>query len=70
MMKMLILHRTVKFCGSVGIQFAENFQANWQEEYYFIMTIPDSTQPEQPRRKFKNYSENSQNIHFTARLGP
>jgi hypothetical protein len=23
------------------MQFAENIQANWQEEYSFIMTIPD-----------------------------
>jgi hypothetical protein len=33
MVKMWILHRTVKFCWSFGMQFAENLQANWQEDY-------------------------------------
>jgi hypothetical protein len=27
-----------------------------QEEYCFIMTMPDPIQPEQPRREFENYS--------------
>jgi hypothetical protein len=53
---MRILHRTVKFCWSFGIQFTENVQANWQEGYCFIMSMPDPIRPEQPRRKFKNYS--------------
>jgi hypothetical protein len=52
------------------MQFAENVQANWQEGYCFIMTIPGPIQPKQPRRKFKNYSGNFLNIRLTARLGP
>jgi histone-lysine N-methyltransferase SETMAR len=37
------------------VQFTENIQANWQEGYCFIMTVPDPIQSEQPRREFKNY---------------
>jgi hypothetical protein len=44
------------------MQFAENVHASWQEGYCFIMTMPDSIQPEQPRRKFMNYSGNFFNI--------
>jgi hypothetical protein len=44
----------------------ENIQANWQEGYCFILTMPDLIQPEQPRREFKNYSGNFLNIHLTA----
>jgi hypothetical protein len=47
------------------MQLTENIQANWQEEYCFIMTIPDPIQPDQPSRKFKNYIGNLQ-----PRLGP
>jgi hypothetical protein len=32
------------------MQFTENVQANWQEEYCFIMTMPDPIQPKQPKR--------------------
>jgi hypothetical protein len=49
------------------MQFTENVQANWQEEYCFIMTMPDPIQPEQPRREFRNYSGNFWNIRLTAR---
>jgi hypothetical protein len=28
------------------MQFAENFQANWQEEYCFITRLPEPIQPE------------------------
>jgi hypothetical protein len=49
------------------MQFAENVQANLQEGYCFIMTIPDPIQPEQPRREFKNYNGNFLNIRLTAR---
>jgi hypothetical protein len=45
MVKMWILHHTAKFCRSFGMQFAENVQANWQEEYCFNITMPDPTQP-------------------------
>jgi hypothetical protein len=48
------------------MQFAENVQANWQEEYCFIKTMPDPTQPEQPRREFRNYSGNFLNIRPAA----
>jgi hypothetical protein len=44
------------------MQFAENVQATWQEVYCFIMTMPDSIQPNQSRREFKNYNENFLNI--------
>jgi hypothetical protein len=52
------------------MQFAENVQANGQEEYCFIMTIRYPIQPEQPRREFKNYSGNFLNIRLTARTRP
>jgi hypothetical protein len=52
------------------MQFAENNQANLQEYYFFIMTMPDPILPEQPRREFKNYSGKFLNIRLTARLGP
>jgi hypothetical protein len=52
------------------MQFAEKFQANWQEGNCLIMTIPDPIQPEQPRRGFKNYSGNFLNIRLTARIWP
>jgi hypothetical protein len=38
------------------VQFIEKVQAKWQEGYYYIMTMPDTTQPKQPRRVFKNCS--------------
>jgi hypothetical protein len=60
----------MKFCGSFGLQFAENVQANWQEEYYFFMTMPDPIQPEQPRREFKKYSGNFLNIRLTVQTWP
>jgi hypothetical protein len=50
---MWILQRTVKFCWSFGMQFAENVQANRLEGYCFIMTMPDPIQSQQPRREFK-----------------
>jgi hypothetical protein len=49
------------------MQFAENIQAKWQDEYCRIMTIPDPIRPKQPRREFKNYNGNFLNIHLTAR---
>jgi hypothetical protein len=52
------------------MQFAENFQISRQEVYFFIMTMPDPIQPEQPRREFKNYSGNFLNIRLTARTWP
>jgi hypothetical protein len=58
------------------MQFAENFRANWEEGYCFIMTVPDPIQTEQPRREFKNYSGNFLNIRLNKltalqlRLGP
>jgi hypothetical protein len=64
MVKMWILHHTVKFYWSFRMQFAENVQPNWQKGYCFIMTMPGPIQPEEPRREFKNYSGN---FHFTAR---
>jgi hypothetical protein len=38
--------------------------------YCFVMTVPDPIQPEQPRREFKNYSENFLNIFLTAWTWP
>jgi hypothetical protein len=38
------------------MQSAEDGQANWQERYYFIKTVPDPIELEQPRREFKNCS--------------
>jgi hypothetical protein len=52
------------------MQFAENLQFNWQEGHCFIMTVPDSVQPEQPGREFKNYSEKFLNIRLTPNLAP
>jgi hypothetical protein len=52
------------------VKFAENVQANWQEGYCFIMTMPDPTLSEQPRREFRNYSGNFLNIHLTAWTWP
>jgi hypothetical protein len=48
--KMWILHRTMKFCWSFVMQFAENVQNGWQEVYCFIVTMSDSIQLEQPTR--------------------
>jgi hypothetical protein len=48
------------------MQFAENIQAKWQDDYCLIMTIPDSIRPQQPRREFKNCNGNFLNIHLTA----
>jgi hypothetical protein len=62
--------RTLKFYCSFGMQFAENIQANRQEEYCFIMTMPDTIPPEQPRREFKNYSGDFLNNSLTARTWP
>jgi hypothetical protein len=47
-----------------------NDQANWQEEYCLIMTMPDPIQPGQRRREFKNYNGNFLNICLTARTWP
>jgi hypothetical protein len=52
------------------MKFTENVQANWQEEYCFIITIPDPNQPKQSRREFKNYSGNFLNIALQPGLGP
>jgi hypothetical protein len=52
------------------MQVAENVEANWQEGYCFIMTMPDFIQLKQPRREFKNYSGNVLNIRLTARRLP
>jgi hypothetical protein len=52
------------------MQFTENFQANWQEGYGFIMTVPDPIKPKQPRREFKNHSENFLTSALQPRLGP
>jgi hypothetical protein len=52
------------------MQFKETVQANWQEGYCFIMTMPDPIQPEQHRREFKNYCENFLNIALQPGLGP
>jgi hypothetical protein len=60
----------VKFCGSFGIQFAENVQANWQEGYCFSMTLPDPIQPKQPRREFKNYTGNFLKFRLAAWTWP
>jgi hypothetical protein len=38
----------VKFLSSFGMEFAENIEANWQEGYCFIMTMPDPIQPGNP----------------------
>jgi hypothetical protein len=65
-----ILHHTVTFCWNFRMQFTENVQANWQEGYCFIMIMPDPTQAKQPRRKFKNHSENFFNICLTAQTWP
>jgi hypothetical protein len=55
---------------SFGMQFAENVQANWQQRYCFIMTMPGPIQSKEPRREFKNYSGNFLNIRLTARSWP
>jgi hypothetical protein len=49
------------------MQLAENLQANWQEEYCFIMTPQDPIQSEQPRREIENYKGIFLNIRLTAR---
>jgi hypothetical protein len=46
----------------------EDFKANRQEGYCFIMTMPDPVQPEQPRREFKNCSGNF--LSITAHTRP
>jgi hypothetical protein len=43
---------------------------HWQEGYCFIIAMPDTIQPEQHRREFKNYSGNFMNICLTARTWP
>jgi hypothetical protein len=53
MVKMWILHRTVKYCWIFWIKLAEIVKANWQKGYCFIMTVPDNIQPEQPKRELK-----------------
>jgi hypothetical protein len=69
--KMLILHYTVKFYWSFGMQLTGNIYANWQERSYFIMTMPAPIQPEQSGREFKIYSGNFlKNIRLTARTWP
>jgi hypothetical protein len=67
---MWFLHRTLKFYWGFRMQFAENFQANWQEGYCFIMTMPDPIQLEEPSTEFKNYSGNFLNIRLTDRTWP
>jgi hypothetical protein len=52
------------------MQFIENIQANWQDGYCLIMTMPDPIQPEQPNREFKNYSGNFLNVCLTAQTWP
>jgi hypothetical protein len=52
------------------MQFAENVQANWQEEYCFDKTMPDPIHPEHLRREFKHCSGNFLNIHLTAQTWP
>jgi hypothetical protein len=49
------------------MQFVEKVQANWQEVYCFIITMPDPIQPEQPRTEFKNYNGN---IRLSPDLAP
>jgi hypothetical protein len=44
------------------MQFAENIEASWQEDYYFITTMPDTIQLVQPRTEFENYSGNSPDL--------
>jgi hypothetical protein len=60
----------VKFCWRFGIQIADDVQANWQEGYCVIMTMPDPIQPKQPGREFKNCSGNFLNILLTVRTWP
>jgi hypothetical protein len=52
------------------MQFSENVQANRQEVYCFIMTMPDPIEPEQASGEFKNYSANFWNIRLTAQTWP
>jgi hypothetical protein len=54
----------------LGIQFTENVQANWQEGYCFIMTMPYPIQPKQPRREYKNYKGNFLDIALQPDLAP
>jgi hypothetical protein len=51
------------------MQFAENFQVNWQE-HCFIITMPDPIQPEQPRIELNNYGASFFNILLAARTWP
>jgi hypothetical protein len=67
--KVQILPCTIKFCCFI-MQFTENVRATWQEEFCFIMTMPDPIQPKPLRRELKNYSENFLNIHLTAWTWP
>jgi hypothetical protein len=52
------------------MRFAKNAQASWQEEYCFVMTMPESIHPEQPRREFKNYSGKFLNMSNSLDLAP
>jgi hypothetical protein len=52
------------------MQVAEKVEANWQEGYCFITTMPNLIQLKQPRREFKNDSGNFLNIRLTARTWP
>jgi hypothetical protein len=52
------------------MQFTENVQTNWQEGYYFIMTMPDLIQLKQPRREFKNYSGQWELLPCSPYLAP
>jgi hypothetical protein len=56
-------------CCEVLLKLQENVQANWQEMYCFIITMPDSIEPKEPVREFK-YSENFLNICLTAQTWP
>jgi hypothetical protein len=53
MIKMWILHRAVKFSWSFGMQFIVNIQANWQEDYCFIMTMPDPIEPQATQERIQ-----------------
>jgi hypothetical protein len=53
------------------MQFAENIKTNSEEGYYFIMTMPDHIQLEQPSREFKNCSGNFfEHPPYSAELAP
>jgi hypothetical protein len=53
------------------MEFAVNFQGNWQEGYCFIMIMPDPIQLELARKEFKNYTVGtSLNVRLRARTLP